>query len=321
MAPDLPDETHSTVEVYMGHIDKDAIRARGLGDISRQEIRSVTHGEFWIPEEERELYKKALAALNAAGIPYVVAGAYAIHAHTGIYRQTKDLDVFVEPERVVAAMQALRDIGLTARLEQPHWLAKAIDSRRRFVDIIFGMGNGISLIDRDWYTYSRPAILAATPVRIAPVEELIWHRLFISERHRQDTADILHLIASVGTTINWRRLIDKTGEHWALLLAHVLVFEYVYPELLVGVPGWVMDELLARAHEARGRERTGERITRGTLISRFSFTIDVHEWAFRDLRAEKVAAMERLPCVRAIVASDVWDQRSRVTEEYDARVA
>ena len=305
----------------MGHIDKDAIRARGLGDISRQERRSVTHGEFWIPEEERELYKRALTALNAAGIPYVVAGAYAIHAHTGIYRQTKDLDIFVEPEQVVAAMQALRDIGLTARLEQPHWLAKAIDGRRRFVDIIFGMGNGMSLIDRDWYAYSRPAILAATPVRIAPVEELIWHRLFISERHRQDTADILHLIASVGTTINWRRLIDKTGEHWALLLAHVLVFEYVYPELLVGVPGWVMDELLDRAREARGRERTDERITRGTLISRFSFTIDVHEWGFRDLRAEKVAAMERLPCVREIAASTVWDQRSRATEEYDARVA
>ena len=304
----------------MGQIDKDAIRARGLGDISRVETRSVTHGEFWIPEEERQLYKKVLTALNAAGVPYVVAGAYAIHAHTGIYRETKDLDLFVEPERVVAAMRALRGIGMTARLEQPHWLAKATEGRR-FVDIIFGMGNGMALIDRDWYAHSSPAILAASPVRVAPVEELIWHRLFINERHRQDMSDIVHLIAHVGSLINWPRLLDKTGEHWALLLAQLLVFNYVYPELRHAVPAWLVDELLERARTESHRERTGERVTRGTLISRFSFTIDVHEWGFRDVRAEEIRRMEQLPVIREIVSSDVWNERSRAVAEYSARVA
>lgn len=304
----------------MGQIDKDAIRARGLGDISRQETRSVTHGEFWIPEEERELYKKVLAALNAAGVPYVIAGAYAIHAHTGIYRETKDLDLFVEPELVVSAMRALRAIGMTARLEQAHWLAKATQGRH-FVDIIFGMGNGMALIDRDWYVHSSPAILAATPVRVAPVEELIWHRLFINERHRQDMSDIVHLIASIGSLIDWRRLLEKTGEHWPLLLAQIFVFLYVYPELRDSVPGWLLDELLERAHKEARRERTGERVTRGTLISRFSFTIDVHEWGFRDMRAEEIGLMEERPILREIVESDVWDESSRAVAEYRARVA
>ena len=45
------------------------------------------------------MYKRALEALNAAGVPYVVAGAYAIYEHTGIYRKTKDLDLFFEPRR------------------------------------------------------------------------------------------------------------------------------------------------------------------------------------------------------------------------------
>ena len=304
----------------MGQIDKNAIRARGLGDISRQETRSVTHGEFWIPEEERELYKKVLAALNAAGVPYVVAGAYAVHAHTGIYRETKDLDLFVEPEQVVPAMRALRAIGMTARLEQAHWLAKATQGRR-FVDIIFGMGNGMALIDRDWYVHSTPAILAATPVRVAPVEELIWHRLFINERHRQDMSDIVHLIASIGPLIDWRRLLEKTGEHWPLLLAQVFVFLYVYPELRDSVPGWLLDELLERAHRETLRERSGEHVTRGTLISRFSFTIDVHEWGFRDIRAEEIAHVEERPVLREIVESDVWDESSRAVAEYRARVA
>jgi hypothetical protein len=304
----------------MPKIDRNAIRGRGLGRMSRQEQQSVTHGEFWIPEEKRELYKRVLMALNAAGVPYVVAGAYAIYEHTGIYRQTKDLDLFVEPEQVIAAMRVLRPLGLVARLEQPHWLAKAIDGRS-FVDIIYGMGNGLALIDHEWYVHSRPAILAATPVRVAPPEELIWHRLFISERHRQDMADIVHLIATVGALMDWSRLVARCGEHWPLLLAQLQMYRYVYPELRDGVPAWVMDEMLTRARAEEERPRTDERVTRGTLISRFSFTIDVHEWGFRDLRAGHVAAMDRKPIVREIATSDVWDERSRVAEEFRARIS
>jgi hypothetical protein len=293
-----------------------------LADITAQEQRSVTHSDFWIPETEREVYKRALGALNAAGVPYVVAGAYAIYAHTGIYRETKDLDLFVEPASVVPAMRSLKSAGFRARLEQPHWLAKALQGPEgeHFVDIIYGMGNGLALIDRDWYRYSRPSILAATPVRMSPAEELLWHRLFISERHRQDMADILHLLACLGGHLDWRRLMDKTGEHWPLLLAQLQTYSYVYPEMN-GVPEWVMAELLERARADIGRPRSGERVTRGTLISRFSFMIDVHEWGFRDLRTESVCAAEQHPEIRALAASDVWDERSRAVEAYECREA
>ena len=281
--------------------------------------KSVTHGDFWIPESEREVYKNALRALNEHGVPYVVAGAYAIYEHTGIYRETKDLDVFVEPARVVDAMLALKSIGFRSRLEQPHWLAKGIVGKH-FVDIIYGMGNGLAVIDRDWYRFSRPAILAATPVRVAPAEELLWHRLFIHERHRQDMADILHLIACVGAKMDWRRIVEKTDEHWPLLLAQLQMFSYVYPELRGNVPRWVYEELLSRAEVDAQRERTGERVTRGTLVSRFSFTIDVHEWEFRDLREEYVHRAEESPQIRAIAESDIWDERSQLTEEFNARL-
>ena len=56
------------------------------------------------------------------------------------------------------------------------------------------------------------------------MKELIWHRLFISERHRQDMADIVHLIACLGRHLDWRRILDRTGEHWPLLLAQVLTY-------------------------------------------------------------------------------------------------
>jgi len=287
-----------------------AFRLPSMRNLSNEERKSVTHGEFWIPEAEREIYKRALAALNAAGVPYVVAGAYAIYEHTGIYRQTKDLDLFCEPGVVERAMEVLKAAGFRTRLEQGHWLAKALDDPY-FIDVIYGMGNGLALIDEDWYRHSKPAILAATPVRVAPPEELIWHRLFISERHRQDMADIAHLLLTHGHQLDWNRLVAKTGEHWPLLLAQIQTFRYVYPGYHGQVPQWVLKELVERAGRDALVDTDGDRehdTTRGTLISRFSFAIDVNEWGFRDLRQEYIARMRAHPQIVALGASPVWDE-------------
>ena len=187
-----------------------SVRGRRPRRLSPEERKSLTHGDFWIPEEEREVYRRALQALNDAAIPYVVAGAYAIYEHTGIYRQTKDLDLFVEPPAVLTAARALHDAGFVMRLEDLHWLAKAFVGDK-FVDLIYGMGNGVAFIDELWVKHSRPGVLAAQPVRIAPAEELIWHRLFISERHRQDMSDVVHLILCSGDMLDWERLVSRVG--------------------------------------------------------------------------------------------------------------
>ncbi len=298
----------------MADAESTTSRPPGMDSFSPEEIRSITHGDFWIPEEEREIYKRALHALNAAGIPYVVAGAYAIYEHTGIYRKTKDLDIFCEPGALVPAMRVLKEAGFRTCLEQAHWLAKAKDDPY-FIDIIFGMGNGLALIDEDWFRHSRPAILAATPVRVAPPEELLWHRLFIGERHRHDMADIVHLILCVGHQLDWKRLVEKTGDDWPLLLAQLQMFYYVYPGYRSRVPEWVLNHLLDRARAEIGREEADRKVTRGTLISRFSFAIDVNEWGFRDLRELAIQEMRRSPAVREIEEADVWDERKAGTEE------
>ena len=284
------------------------LRGRRPRRLTAEERKSLTHGDFWIPDGEREVYRRALEALNAAGVPYVVAGAYAIYEHTGIYRKTKDLDLFFEPTAVVPAARALRAAGFVTRLEDPHWLAKATHGDH-FVDVIFGMGNGVALVDEGWIRHSRSGILAATPVRIAPAEELIWHRLFISERHRHDMADVLHLILVMGDTLDWERLVGRTGENWPLLLAQLVLFSYVYPGYRSNVPAWVYEQLIERARADVHRDTENVDFTRGPLISRFSFTIDVREWGFSDPRAELVREARNHPAVRAIGEADVWDER------------
>jgi hypothetical protein len=285
------------------------LRGRRQKRLTADERRSLTHGDFWIPDDERQVYKRALEALNDANVPYVVAGAYAIYEHTGIYRKTKDLDLFFEPSAVLAAARALRGVGFVTRLEDQHWLAKAT-SADFFVDLIFGMGNGIALIDHAWVEHSHEGILAGTPVRIAPPEELVWHRLFISERHRHDVADILHLLLCLGDTFDWRRLVDRVGPNWPLLLAQLTTFSYVYPGYRSNVPSWVYDQLFAKAQAEVRQDDEDVDLTRGTLISRFSFTIDVREWGFYDPRNDLVRLARTRPEVLEIVASDVWDERA-----------
>lgn len=286
-----------------------SVRGRRPRRLSPEEKKSLTHGDFWIPEQEREVYQRALQALNEAAIPFVVAGAYALYEHTGIYRQTKDLDLFVEPKVVLPAARALHDAGFVMRLEDLHWLAKAFVGDT-FVDVIYGMGNAIAPIDENWFTYSRPSVLAAQPVRIAPAEELIWHRLFINERHRHDMSDIVHLLLREGDALDWHRLVRRVGEHWPLLLAQLQMFSYVYPGYRTNIPTWVSEQLMERARAGIGRDEEDADLTRGTLISRFSFAIDVREWGFVDPRGATVRDARNLPVIREIAESSVWDQRS-----------
>jgi hypothetical protein len=277
--------------------------------LTPEERKSLTHGDFWIPDEEREIYRRALEAVNAAHVGFVVAGAYAIYEHTGIYRKTKDLDLFFEPSSVVAAARALKAAGFVMRLEDSHWLAKATMGDH-FVDLIYGMGNGVALIDAGWIQHSRPGVLAACPVRIAPPEELIWHRLFISERHRHDMSDIVHLMLCCGESLDWERLVTRVGEHWPLLQSQILMFSYVYPGYRTNIPPWVTEHLLERARDQFDHNDDDQDFTRGPLISRFSFAIDVSEWGFNSPRGELIRRVRQHPDIKAIAQADVWDERA-----------
>ena len=285
---------------------KTARTSTDMAHLTAEEQKSVTHGEFWIPEEDRQAYQRALRALNGAGVRYVISGLYALYEYTGIYRKTKDLDIFIEPSVVVEAARVLRDAGFQTYLEQSHWIAKAMLGTHQ-MDLIYGMGNGMAFIDELWYERSRPGILAATPVRMAPPEDLIWHRLFVSERHRSDVSDVLHLILCRGAELDWAHLLKRVGSDWRLLLGQVHLFDFVYPGHRTHIPLWVRQDLYKRA--ADEIDVVGDPKTCcGTIISRFSYTIDVNEWGFHDPRKQMTIAARNMPVVQEIVAADVWQE-------------
>ncbi len=227
-----------------------------------------------------ELYISTLRALEAAHVPFVVGGAFALRHYAGISRDTKDLDVFLMKRDVPTALAALQDIGHTTELTFPHWLAKA-SAGEHFVDIIFDSANGLCPVDQKWFETAPPGTVFGVPVLLCPIEEVIWTKSFVMERERFDGADICHLIEAQGPNIDWRRLLERYGENWRVLLGHLVFYGFVYGSEREAVPRWVLDELVERLRRERPED---EALCRGTLVSREQYLLDVGERGYVDAR-------------------------------------
>ena len=57
---------------------------------------------------QRRFYRGVLELMNESRIPYVVGGGYALEQYTGSARDSKDLDLVVEPVCARAVLQAIR---------------------------------------------------------------------------------------------------------------------------------------------------------------------------------------------------------------------
>src|SRR5205823_551364 len=121
-----------------------------------------------------------------------------------------------------------------------------------------------------WFEHAPSAAFLGEPVLLCPVEEMIWSKSFVCERERFDGADINHLLRARGRGLEWHRLLDRFGPHWRLLLAHLVLFGFVYPSERDAVPGWVMAELIRRLR-AESEAPAGRRVCQGTLLSRVQY--------------------------------------------------
>jgi hypothetical protein len=225
-------------------------------------------------------YRSVLRALKQRDVPFLVGGAFAMARYTQIDRPTKDLDLMVRRAHWPAVARALRSAGIYTRLSYPHWLGKALAGPAQ-VDIIFSSGNAVASVDDQWFTRSVPARVLGHEVGLAPPEELVWSKSFVMERERFDGADVLHLVLRAGRTLDWDHLCDRFIGHERVLLAHLLLFSYTYPNETTIVPRGVMKRLSAAPNR---RGLAGVRLCRGTFLSREQYLVDVRDWGYRDAR-------------------------------------
>jgi hypothetical protein len=230
----------------------------------------------------RAFYRRVMHRLEEQAIPFLVGGAYAFERYTGIGRHTKDFDLFVHPRDVERALQLLAADGCQTGLPFPHWLAKA-HRGEDVVDLIFSSGNGVALVDDDWFRHSVAETVLDVPVRLIPAEEMIWSKAFVMERERYDGADVAHILRACAETLDWPRLLHRFGDNWRVLLHHLILFGFIYPCERARLPAAAMRELIGRLDTELTRSAP-DRECQGTLISRAQYLVDVEHWGYGDPR-------------------------------------
>ena len=229
------------------------------------------------------VYRRVMETLGAAGVDFLVGGAYAFTPYTGIDRSTKDFDLFVRKSEIERALDVLAEGGFETELTYPHWLGKAYDGDD-FVDLIFSSGNGVATVDDDWFAHAPAGEVLGLPVRLAPAEEMLWSKAFVMERERYDGADVIHILRTRAEKLDWDRVLARFGERWRVLLVNVVLFGFVYPGERTRVPRHVADELLRRLRAELDEPADVGRLCNGTVVSRQQFLPDVLEWGYADGR-------------------------------------
>jgi hypothetical protein len=257
-------------------------------DLKENSVPSTSSKPEPLPEEQKQLFRELLELCNREEIPYAVSGAFALQKHTGIWRFTKDLDLFLTAEHLPGALAALEKAGYACEVCDPVWLAKA---RRDefFVDFITGMSNGVMVVDDCWIAGARPATIVGIATRVLAPEELIASKLFVTRRERFDGADIAHVIFALRGRLDWQRILDLAAEHWEVLFWALVLFHYVYPAHSDYVPKAVWNGLLGQFQNSLANPDPRAPF-RGSLIDDKMFAIDVNEWGLEDILTPNRAA-------------------------------
>lgn len=113
------------------------------------------------------------------------------------------------------------------------------------------------------------------------------------ERHRFDGADVVHLLQSCSSTLDWERLEQRFGEHWPVFLAHLILAWFIYPTDRTSKIKEVLQELLLRLQgvlSASGYEES-RGLCRGTFLSLLEYLPAIQEWGYRDARLPPTGRM------------------------------
>ena len=195
---------------------------------------------LWRVEPEKwAIYRQVLAMAQGRRIPFAVGGGTATMVYTGRPRQSKDIDLFLAPDRREEMIQVTRDCGLCDLYEeQPYdrnWIYRAHDGAA-IVDIIWSMANYRSHVDATWLEGGPEIELDGMRFRLVPAEETLWCKLYILQRDRCDWPDALSIVKTVGPELDWNRLLSRLEGDAPLLAGLLSVFTWLCPDRARDLP-------------------------------------------------------------------------------------
>lgn len=180
--------------------------------------------------ELRGLLQRFVRLLDAAGIPFMIAGSFASTTH-GLPRTTQDLDVVIDPPSPSALEALLRSMPPAEYYVDLDAARDALQKRSMFNIIDLASGWKVDLILRRGRPFSRaefarrmPVRLLDVPVFVASPEDTIvakleWSKLAGgSERQRRDVAGIVQTMGDALDLAHIERWVEALdlAEEWRL---------------------------------------------------------------------------------------------------------
>jgi hypothetical protein len=166
-----------------------------------------------IAPEQWKVYAGFITEMVRRSIPFAVGGGLAVSAYSACVRNTKDMDIYLLEKDSLQVVEMTRELGFEEYTEVPYdktWSYRC--SRQGYIiDLLWKMLNGRSSIDETWLTLGWELLVREVPVKLLPVEELIWSKLYILRQDRADWPDILSLLYARGVELDWDRLLTNLG--------------------------------------------------------------------------------------------------------------
>jgi hypothetical protein len=230
-----------------------------------------------LPADDWSVGRMAMKALDAAGVSYAIGGGIAIATYSGRVRNPKDVDLYVMPPDRRRAIEALERAGFGDYYAHVEYDTKWIFRGYRdgvIVDIIWQMANYRSEVDEAWVSAGPEVDILGVQVRLLPVEELIWSKLYVLQRERCDWNDLLNLLNAQGPSLDWDRLVRRVGDDLPLVTSLVSLFAWLCPSRAQELPIWIWRRLGLRQPETSADERA-DRVA----------LLDSRDWFGPNLRA------------------------------------
>jgi predicted nucleotidyltransferase len=150
--------------------------------------------------------KRAAAALQRAGIPFLLGGSLASWARGG--PETRhDLDLMIRPQDTERALDALREAGMEPERPPEDWLVKAWDGET-LVDLIFNPKGMV--IDDAVIARGEQRSVLGMEMRVMALEDVMVTKLMAISEHALRYERLLEIARALREQIDWAEVRART---------------------------------------------------------------------------------------------------------------
>jgi len=164
-------------------------------------------GKSEVAEELTDSLKRAVAAIEAQGVPYLLGGGLGCWARGGP-PSSNDIDLMVKPEDAERAQKALAEAGMRPESPPEQWLLKAFDGDI-LVDLIFEPSG--MRIDDEVIARGDELSVMAMNVRVMNLNDILITKLMALDEHSVDYGDLILITRSLREQIDWARIREETA--------------------------------------------------------------------------------------------------------------